>query len=186
MRNTRVRLWLPLLQGCVAIALMAWDIHNQHVIESVGMGWDTGAPIWPYQTSEILLVAVNAPAYVLCSPFFSLFHLETASMRYPLLFPMILAWWFWIGRRIDLGLLPRKARGHARLFALLVLLIAVTLLLTGARISLDGAKWWFGYGRGPLTVQAILLLRIVGPALWCFLLGCYAALRAFRLVRVSD
>jgi hypothetical protein len=88
MWHRRFRGWLPVVQGGIAAALMAWDLYNQSVISSMGMAWDTGAPIWPYQTSEILIVAINAPAYVLCRPLFILFHLETASMRYPLLFPI--------------------------------------------------------------------------------------------------
>ena len=41
---------------------MAWDLYNEGIIAQTGMGWDTGAPIWPYQTPAILLFAINTPA----------------------------------------------------------------------------------------------------------------------------
>jgi hypothetical protein len=53
--GTRLRFILPLIMGTISVPLVIWDIHNTEVIYSVGMGWDTGAPVWPYRTPEILL-----------------------------------------------------------------------------------------------------------------------------------
>jgi len=53
MHKVRFCILLPILFGLLAVALMTWDYHNQRIIESIGMTWDTGAPIWPYQTSWI-------------------------------------------------------------------------------------------------------------------------------------
>ena len=94
------RIKLPVLFGFIAIALIVWDSHNQHVIESMGMGWDTGAPIWPYQTSWILLFAINAPACILSTPFLYLLNLQTAYGRYPLQFLSTLFLWWFVGSRI--------------------------------------------------------------------------------------
>lgn len=33
---------LPTVMGFVGAVLIVWDIHNQRIIRSVGMGWDTG------------------------------------------------------------------------------------------------------------------------------------------------
>jgi hypothetical protein len=52
--GTRLRIILPLVMGIVSLPLVLWDIHNQRVIESMGMAWDMGAPLWPYQSSDIL------------------------------------------------------------------------------------------------------------------------------------
>ena len=43
---------LPVVVGVVSAALIAWDIHNQRIIAFTGMAWDTGAPLWPYQTPD--------------------------------------------------------------------------------------------------------------------------------------
>jgi len=86
--NIRCRVTLPIVFGGLAAALMAWDIHNTHVMESMGMAWDTGAPIWPYQSSFLILFAINFPAFVLAAPFFVLGQLQTYPMRIMML-PLI-------------------------------------------------------------------------------------------------
>ena len=53
--GTRFRVVIPLIMGAISVPLVIWDIHNAQVIYSAGMGWDTGAPVWPYRTPEILL-----------------------------------------------------------------------------------------------------------------------------------
>jgi hypothetical protein len=98
MHRGRYRVTLPLLLGRVSGLLMIWDLHNNRVIESMGMGWDTGPPVWPYQASWIALITINAPAYAISAPLFYLFNLQTAAARYPLLFPVIVIWWWWLGR----------------------------------------------------------------------------------------
>ena len=35
----------------------------------MGMGWDDGAPVWPYQTPNILLFTLNTPAYFVANFF---------------------------------------------------------------------------------------------------------------------
>jgi hypothetical protein len=45
------RIILPSVMGIVSLPLVLWEIHNERVIGSMGMAWDTGAPIWPHQTS---------------------------------------------------------------------------------------------------------------------------------------
>jgi len=101
----RFRVVLPISLGSVTIALMLWDFHNQHAIEAMGMGWDTGAPVWPYQASSLLIRIVNAPAFVLAFPFFFLPHMQLENARYPVLFTVVLLWWWWFGTRIDFGIL---------------------------------------------------------------------------------
>ncbi len=61
--------------GIVSLPLVLWDIRNDHVIESMGMAWDTGAPIWPYQASDILLRLLNGPAYSVAMPIANLLRL---------------------------------------------------------------------------------------------------------------
>ena len=54
--------------GIASLPLVLWDIHNERVIASVGMGWDMGAPIWPYQAADILMRLLNCPAYSIVMP----------------------------------------------------------------------------------------------------------------------
>jgi hypothetical protein len=59
-----LKLSLPSSMGLLFAILMVWDLHNQRIIRSIGMGWDTGAPLWPFQTPDTLLFALNLPAFV--------------------------------------------------------------------------------------------------------------------------
>jgi len=90
MQPLRFRLLLPVVFGCLAIALIAWEFHNESVIEAAGMGWDTGPPIWPCQTSWILLQAIDAPAYALDLPLSMLLGVKTNQARLLLEVPTIL------------------------------------------------------------------------------------------------
>src|SRR2546430_12829998 len=94
--STRLRIVLPAVIGSLSVPLILWDIHNARVIESMGMAWDTGAPIWPYQASDILLRLLNGPAYSIAMPLANVLRLP-APMHFVLVVPAILIWWWLLG-----------------------------------------------------------------------------------------
>jgi hypothetical protein len=177
MRRGHYRLTLPLFLGCVSGLLMTWDLHNNRVIASMGMAWDTGAPVWPYEASWIAQVSINAPAYVLSTPLFFLFNLQTATQRYWLFFPVIIAWWWWLGRRIDSGLLPLRAERHRWAIGAALVIGASIFYCIGVLFVLDDTRFWSEYG-----VLAMRLLRTAGPMLWCFSLAVTLTISAFRVI----
>jgi TRAP-type C4-dicarboxylate transport system permease small subunit len=63
MRSIRLRILLPIIFGffALALALFGWDYENERVVASVGMGWDTGPPVWPYRAVPLFSFAVNGP-----------------------------------------------------------------------------------------------------------------------------
>jgi hypothetical protein len=183
MGRRRYRVVLPLLLGCVSGLLMIWDLHNYRVIESMGMAWDTGAPVWPYEASWIAFLTINAPAFVFSLPAFFLLNLQTAPARYPLLFPASLIWWWWLGRRIDLGMLPRRSYRHRWWMGAVLLGAALGLYYVGIRLILDDARWWSQYGEGFNLRQILILLRTGGPTLWSFLIAVTLTVSVFRVVR---
>ena len=77
--SKRLRIVLPSVMGIVSLPLVLWDIHNARVIESMGMAWDMGAPIWPYQASDILLRLLNGPAYSIAMPIANLLRLAAPA-----------------------------------------------------------------------------------------------------------
>lgn len=180
MRGIRFRLVLPIVLGCVAIALMVWEFHNEHVIEAMGMGWDTGPPVWPYETSWILLQAINAPAYFLDSPLFMLLGLKSGQAQLLLEFPTILLWWWFIGWRIDFGLLPRRHVRHSKVYAFALGGISVGFSYFVAHLIVNQVRFWFEYGHIFWKGQAILLLRNAGILGWCLLLGFWSTAAALR------
>ena len=71
----------PIVFGCIAGALIFWEVHNERIIEAMGMRWDMGPPFWPYQASWTLLQGINAPAYLLDMPVSILFGLKSGHAK---------------------------------------------------------------------------------------------------------
>ena len=181
--RVRFRLVLPILSGFLAVLLMTWDYENNRMVGLMGMGWDMGPPFWPYQAIYLLLFTINAPAFVLSMPILKLLNLYTLTLQYGVWFPAILGWWWWVGTRIDFGLLGRRHYRHAKLFASILSIASLGLLYIAASATLGEVRWWMEYGRNSSPFRVPTLLRTVGPVLWCLVLagGCLiAANRLFR------
>src|SRR5947209_604068 len=98
----RLRIVLPFVVGVLSLPLILWDIHNARVIESMGMAWDIGAPIWPYQAADILLRVINGPAYAISMPIATLFRLAAPTHLF-LIVPAIVTLWWFLGLTLDRG-----------------------------------------------------------------------------------
>jgi hypothetical protein len=162
---------------------MAWDYENQRMVQLMGMGWDTGPPVWPYQVVSALLFTINAPAFVVTLPTLKLLNLETLSLQYCVWFPAIVGLWWWVGTKIDFGVLDISRYRHPKLFATLLTTTSIAFLYIAAHTSLGEFHWWMEYGRAPSPYRVPTLLRTLGPVLWCLVLavGCLvAAKRLFR------
>lgn len=174
---------LPIVLGFLAVALMVWDYQNERMVESMGMAWDTGPPVWPYRAVPLFLFSVNAPVYILAAPFFSLLRLETVPARSPVLLPLIVLWWWWIGTRIDFGVLGRRRYRHAKITARALLGVAVALLYVGIRVVFNEMHWWREYFQGFPPLRTILLRGTLPEVLWCLLLAGGALAAAIRLIQ---
>jgi hypothetical protein len=183
MRNIRFRVVLPILLGFLAVVLFSWDYQNERVVESMGMGWDTGPPMWPYRALQIISYAINAPAYVASWPILKLLEPRIYSLQYAVRFPAIVALWWWVGRSIDFGLLGSRNFSHRKLIAASLLIAAVGLLSLATYIGLDEYHWAQQYWRGQPPLYAFLFLRAAGPMLWCFFFAAAFVRSAARLVK---
>ena len=176
--DRRWRVWLPASATLINCALLIWDIHNVHVIESMGMAWDTGAPFWPYQAAGYFLAVLNVPA-----------RAATLAVSYPLqlrtalpvdietlLFAVPL--WWCIGRRLDYGLVPAWMHRRATLWAVLLTTIAIALLWLTVSEALQTCRWWFEW-----EVSPGILLRTFIPYCWGFFIAFAATISAYRLIR---
>jgi len=181
--GARLRIILPSVMGVVSLPLVLWDIHNERVIESMGMAWDMGAPIWPYQTSDILLRLLNGPAYFIAVPITNSLRLFATS-QYFLVFPAILLWWWFLGLQLDRGLAITKSQWRRPVFSLLVLL-AVLLLWAATSISDESFRWWFRYVEVPGLNALLMMTRFLTPAVWCVLIALLAVTAAKRVATSS-
>jgi hypothetical protein len=183
MRTIRLRLVLPILLGLVSFALIAWEFHNEQVIQSMGMRWDTGPPVWPYQTSWILLQGINAPAYLLDLPFFKAVGLQAGPPQLAVEFLTILLWWWFIGWRIEFGFTPIQNTRHRKWRAVGLWIISLGFGCFLAYLVADQLQFWFEYRT--VTGQLLRLMRYVGLMIWCLFLGAWTAIAGFRCIRVG-
>jgi hypothetical protein len=152
--------------GAVTVLLTVWDIHNSFMIESMGMAWDTGAPIWPYQTSDILLRFLNFPAYFFAVPIANVLRLA-APKHHLLVLPSALVWWWLLGRWLDHGLMIGRIRRRWSFYAVLLVLSAL-LLWVATSISATTLHWWLQYGgKVRNDNELLMMLRFLTPAIWC-------------------
>jgi hypothetical protein len=155
--------------------------HNERIVEAVGMGWDAGPPIWPYQCSWLLLQSINAPAFVLDLPFFALLGVRTNQARLLLEWPTIVLWWWFIGWRIDVGLLPRRNARQRGLWVTAFGIASLAFWGCTSYLILEQARFSSEYGelgwRGPM----LFLIRNAGILCWCILLGLWSTATTLRL-----
>jgi hypothetical protein len=178
-----LKLVLPAVMGLISAILIAWDLHNQHVITSMGMAWDTGAPLWPYQTADTVLFAVNTPAFVVSAAGTYYFQFGAISpMHHVAFFAAILAWWWLVGLWLDNRLASKFTR-KAPMRALALCVLAIGLFSVGAEQSRWAFHWWWTYSRTLFSVTDLILLRLLAPSIWCFVVGFILLLTAWRYRR---
>jgi len=183
MRRTRFRVVLPIVFGFLSLLLFAWEHENNRVIESMGMGWDTGPPMWPYRAVPLFSYAVNAPAYIACWPLVKMIDARTDWVEYAVWLPAITALWWWVGTRIDFGLLGRQMWLRTKSVAALLFLSALLLFVLAGGIAVSEYRSFQLYWPGHPPIYAILLLRAIGPILWCLLFAFAFVRSAFGIWR---
>ncbi len=183
MRSIRFRVLLPIIFGLLALALFAWDYENERVVASMGMGWDTGQPVWPYRAVPLFSFAVNGPAYIISWPVLKLLDVHNNSLQYAIWFPAIILMWWWTGTCIDFGLLTRRSYNHRKPIAGILLAGGIVLLILAAHVGFDEYRLFQQYWPGHSPIYGILLLRAIGPILWCIFLARAFVHSAIRLIR---
>jgi hypothetical protein len=179
--RSNFRFILPISIGSLSAVLMLWDTYNQHVIQSMGEAWDTGASLWPYQTPEILFSALNTPSFVLGRPLANILQLTRPS-DYLTIFTASLLWWFCAGLFID----RQRPKQHSRKLRIrfgALCLLSLLLAMGGLEASVSAFRWWFTYSREFFTWNNLIMIRTLAPAAWCFLLCALAALAAKRIAK---
>jgi len=178
--NKKLQIVFPCAMSAVSLPFIVWDFLNQRVVTSMGMGWDMGAPVWPYQTPDILLRFLNAPAYFLAMPLANFLGLIGPAADF-VIFPTILIWWWFLGLSLDHGLVKAASKWRWWIFVGLIV-CAVLLLSTTVFVSVSAISWWFKYGGDFGIVNTLLTLRFLGPAVWCLALFLLFIIAARRVV----
>ena len=181
MRRLPRRVLLPIVFGVLALVLFVWEYENDRVVESMGMAWDTGPPMWPYVAVPLVSYAINAPAYIVCWPILKLLSPGALWVQYVVWFPAIVMLWWWVGTRMDFGLLGRRRYSSTRLLTAVLVVGALALLALSVRLALGEYRLFQNYWPPNPPIYALLLLRAIGPIAWCLCLAAVFVRSAIRL-----
>ena len=166
---------LPVAASAVTITLAVWDIRNSITIGKMGMAWDTGAPVWPYQTPDILLGLINLPAYVIGVPLSNLLGL-TAPEHHLLVLPIAIGFWVLLATAFQVR---RKNHRNRKLWRWCVVpVVTLVLLSCASAVSWGTYRWWNIYGHSA-AFSWLILLRLATPALWCLAAAFALSLQMF-------
>jgi hypothetical protein len=179
-----LRRTLTACQGLLAAVLLIWQQYNERVITEMGMAWDTGVPLWPYETPWIVFTIVNAPAALAGLAISNLAGLEAFGERLPVYRTTAILLWVSVGVLIDRGV----HRCHIRVEPWLLGAVAgaglVCFCLGLASIS-SGVHWWSSYGAWS-TSSILTFARIVAIVPWCALILAVSVRIVYLSLRVRQ
>ena len=128
------------------------------------MGWDTGAPIWPYETPWVAFEIINAPAVLAGSLVNDILGLQGFGQRLPALLIATLLLWLCVGTAIDRGVFPRLIR--TPLGRLCIVGLALASSGVGIALAAGAIQWWSSYGDWSFS-GILKVARIIAQATWC-------------------
>lgn len=147
------------------------------------MGYDAGRPFWPCDATRFALVMLNAPAIVIARPLAWIERLGVAPMSYLVEFPFIVGWWWFVGTRLDFGLLGVGRKQYPRLTATLLCVFSlglIVLLGDSVKSHLQYRHYMAEHG---WIADPMLLLWKVGSAIWLVVLCVLSCIAIIRLLQ---
>jgi len=128
-----------------------------------------------------VLLTVNAPAFAAAGPLRWIVGQQEFWLHFISRLPFVVLWWYCVGRRLDLGLVPASWLRQPRVLALFPAFLGAALAYAGLATLAAAAGWWSEWGQSLWSQQALLLLEYVVPALWWFALAGWLGLAAERI-----
>lgn len=188
MRDKRYRVKLPLIFGAIALLLIAWDLYNESVVMKMWRAGVSDIPLWPYHATQYFIISIFAPAYVGLEALPWKLNLQDSVARYAVALPCMLALMWWVGLRLDHGILPTKQWRFRWLFVTLFRCIGVALVFFWFVQIHDQIRWWlrpaaWNCGLDRIIVTAtrdtMFTAWMLGLAVWAFVAGK-------RLIRLRE
>ena len=177
---------MPIIFGVTALVLVSWGFRADYACRFD----ECWRPFWRCDAPDFFLSAINVPA-VICSRLLvyswvsSLVNDFSFRLVYFIELPAIILWWWFVGTRIDFGLLGTVAYRRRRTW------IVIT---TGATIVLVATLAWsiseeITFHRTFASAGEYGFLRFFGDVhslplyVWLIVLICAFGTAAFRLIR---
>jgi hypothetical protein len=182
MRKISFRVWLPFVIGVVSVVLMAWSLHipgsDCDVIDEMRINWHCGG-------SGFILELMSAPAIKVADSLADTWSKGPREFTYIVELPFIILLWWFMGTRVDFGLLGTERCKHRGVW-LGALLTSFAILLAFFGWSLwKGVQFYRAYS-DPSTntyLASIKDLRSLPLRLWLMTLMLTFGLAALRIAR---
>ena len=177
----RFQVWLPFVFGLVSIALMAWGLD----VERQCMSYDFGRPFWPCEAPASALRVLSAPPIITGSQLANTWRTAPSYFAYIVELPLIVCWWWFVGTRLDFGILGVGLYRRRRVW--LSFFIASSALL----LAIFGWSLWedvqfyraYPHFEGNAYVVLIRSLRLLPTRFWLLVLIFAFVLAALRVAR---
>ena len=173
---------MPIAFGLASVALIAWAVRPTRWTCDV---FDEARLNWRCEGADFLLRLINAPPIIVIQPLANLWRTAPSYLEYLLVFPFILFWWWFVGTRLDFGVLGvgRYRRRRAWLSFLVASFVIFLAVFVGS--LWDDIRFFRSHPY--LDVNPYLAsathLRLLPLRLWLIVLMfafCIAALRLLR------
>jgi hypothetical protein len=165
----------------ISVALMAWGLYAQRKCWT----YDAGRPFWRCEAPNFFIELLSAPPVVLSRPITNALHNAPSFLAYVVELPFIFVWWWFIGTRLDFGLLgvgPLKRRRvwlgfYSALIALLLAFFSLSLW--------EGIQFYqkYSYLHENPYLASIANPRSLPLQLWSLILIVGFALAVVRIAR---
>jgi hypothetical protein len=181
MRKIQFRTWLPIVFSLASVCLMAWGIYAQARCWT----YDSGRPFWKCEAPDFFIELLSAPPVLLSRPLTNAIDNFPSYFPYLVELPLIFLWWWFLGTRLDFGLLGVGSYKYRRSWispysTLIVLLVALLSWSLGEDIQFFEK---YSYLSVNPYLGAIADLRWLPLRLWLLILIVGLGLAALRLAR---
>jgi len=147
--------------------------------------YDAGVPFWPCEAPDFALKLLSAPPIVIAQPLANSWRTAPSYFAYIVELPLILLWWWFVGTRLDYGILG-VGRYRLRRVWLSFFIAAFALLL-----AFFGWSQWedvqfyrtYPYLDGNPYLASIKNLRLLPSRVWLLVLILAISLAALRVAR---
>ena len=160
---------------------MAWGLY----VERQCMFYDAGRPFWPCEAPDFALRLLSAPPIVVALLLANTWRTAPSYFAYITELPLILCWWWFVGTRLDLGILGVGRYRLRRVWLSFFIASFALLLSVFAWLQWEDVQYYrtYSYVVGNPYLASIKNLKLVGSRLWLLVFIFAFGLAAQRVAR---